>query len=258
MNMSKSVLDLSKEFVGRRALVTGGSRGIGAAVAQRLLDAGATVAVTARSRHEQTPKNVTFIEADLRTNDGAKAAVAEALRALGDIDILINNAGAAKTFLTGAATIPDEEWVDAVNSNYLSAVRVTAAALPSLRKSKHGVIINVSSGGAWPLPPPLLHYGAAKAALNAYSKGLAQELGPAGIRVCIVTPGSIHTQGGNEIRKTLTDAMGMPAEAILQQVPLRRVGQPEEVAEVIALIASDRGAYMTSNNTFVDGGMGTL
>ena len=257
--MSKSVLDLSKEFVGRRALITGGSRGIGAAIAQRLLDGGATVVVTARSRTAETPRGATFIEGDVSTNAGAKAIAAATLRVLGDVDILVNNAAAARAHVQGAASIPDEEWLDAVNLNYLSAVRVTSALLPSLKKSKAGVIINLSSGGGvFPLPPPLLHYGAAKAALNVYTKGLAQELGPQGIRVNTVTPGPVTTPGGDYIRKALTDAMGVPAEAMLGQVPLRRFGEASEVAEVVALLTSDRGRWITSANYFVDGGMGSL
>jgi NAD(P)-dependent dehydrogenase (short-subunit alcohol dehydrogenase family) len=256
--MSNSVLDLSKELVGRRAVITGGSKGIGAAIAQRLLDGGATVVVIARSRTGQTPVGATFIEGDVSTNAGAKAIAAEALRVLGDVDILVNNAAAARAHLQGAASIPDEEWLDALNLNYLSAVRVTSALLPSLKKSRAGVIINISSGSpASPLPPPLLHYGAAKAALNVYTKGLAQELGPQGIRVNTVTPGSVNTPGGDVIRKALTDAMGVPPEALLGQVPLRRFGEASEVAEVVALLTSDRGRWITSANYFVDGGMGS-
>src|SRR5271155_4747522 len=187
MSVSANKLpDPSKEFIGRRALVTGGSRGIGAAIAQRLLDGGATVVATARSRHEQTPKGATFIAGDVRTVEGIKAIATEALRVLGGLDILVNNAGAARVHLQGGASIPDEEWQDSVNVNFLSAVRMTNAVLASLKESKAGVILNVSSGGASPLPAPLLHYGAAKAALNAYTLGLAQELGPSNIRVNIV------------------------------------------------------------------------
>ena len=103
-----------------------------------------------------------------------------------------------------------------------------------------------------------MHYGAAKAALNVYTKGLAQELGPQGIRVNTVTPGPVTTPGGDYIRKALTDAMGVPAEAMLGQVPLRRFGEASEVAEVVALLTSDRGRWITSANYFVDGGLGSL
>jgi NAD(P)-dependent dehydrogenase (short-subunit alcohol dehydrogenase family) len=256
--MSKSVLDLSKEFVGRRALVTGGSRGIGAAIAQRLLDAGATVVVTARSRHEQTPIGATYFPGDILTNEGATKIGAEALRILGGLDILVNNAAAARVHLPGSEAIPDDEWQDAVNSNYLSAVRVTNAVLPALRESSAGTIINISSGGVTPLPAPLMHYGAAKAALNAYSRGLAKELAPARIRVNIVTPGGVVTPGGDVIRKEFTAAMGLPPEAAAALVPLGRLGQPEEIAEMVAYLASDRASWITGHNYYVDGGMAEL
>src|SRR6202021_770916 len=97
--MSQSVLDLSKEFAGRRALVTGGSRGIGAAIAQRLLDGGARVAVAARNRHQQTPPGATFITGDILTAEGCKKIVADSIQALGGLDILVNNAAAAKLVL---------------------------------------------------------------------------------------------------------------------------------------------------------------
>ncbi len=193
--LENTLKDLSKEFAGRKVLVTGGSRGIGAAIAQRLLDGGATVAITARSKADETPKGAIFIKGDVSTNLGAKAIAAEALSHLRTIDILVNNAGAARVHLPGSEAITDEEWQDAIDLNYLSAVRVTAALLPALWESKSEAIINISSGGSTPLPAPLLHYGAAKAALNAYSLGLAQELATSKIRVNVVTPGPVVTPG---------------------------------------------------------------
>ena len=103
--MSNSVLDLSREFAGRRVLVTGGSRGIGAAIAQRLLDGGASVVVVARNRHEQTPKGATFIKGDILTPEGCKKIVEESIKVLGGLDILINNAAAAKLVKSSSATV---------------------------------------------------------------------------------------------------------------------------------------------------------
>src|ERR1700748_2197368 len=108
--MSKYVLDLSKEFAGRRALVTGGSRGIGAAIAQRLIEGGAKVAVAARNLHEQTPAGATFIKGDILTSGGCKQIVDESIKALGGLDILVNNAAAAKLVLPNSEAISDEEW----------------------------------------------------------------------------------------------------------------------------------------------------
>lgn len=250
--------DLSNEFAGRRAFVTGGSRGIGAAIAQRLLEGGATVVVTARSRHETTPEGASFIAGDLSTNAGAKEIALKALNLLGSLDILVNNAGAARLHLPGTAAISDEEWQDALDRNYLSAVRVTAALLPALVESKAAAIINISSGGVKPTPAPLLHYGAAKAALNAYSLGLAQEVASNGIRVNVVTPGHILTPGGDGIRKELSSALGVPPEALFATIPLRRPGQPQEVAELVAFLASDRGNWITGQNYHIDGGLSSI
>ncbi|KAA2243388.1 SDR family oxidoreductase [Chitinophaga agrisoli] len=246
--------DLTKELQGKKALVTGGSRGIGAAIAQRLLDAGATVVVSARSKTSDTPVNAIFIKGDISTNEGARALARETVGRLGGLDILINNAGAARTLLPGTAAIPDEEWQDAISINYLSAVRMTAALMPFLQQSAAAAIVNISAGGAGPFPAPLLHYGAAKAALNAWSLGLAAELAPAKIRVNVVTPGMVDTPGGNDVRKTITDAMGIPPEALFKTVPLGRIGRPDEIAEMVALLVSPRGEWMTGHNYFVDGG----
>jgi NAD(P)-dependent dehydrogenase (short-subunit alcohol dehydrogenase family) len=254
--MSSTTLDLSAEFAGRRALVTGGSRGIGAAIAARLLAGGAKVVVTARTPTGATPPAATFIASDLRTQPGAQALAAEALTVLGGLDILVNNAGAARPYLPGSAAIPDQEWQDSLDINFLSAVRLVNATLPALRDSGSAAIVNVSSGGATPLPAPLLHYGAAKTALNAYTLGLAAELAPAGIRVNIVTPGPVRSPGGDEIRQALADATGAPPEAMTGMVPLSRFGEPEEVAEMVALLVSDRGRWITMHNYFVDGGLG--
>jgi NAD(P)-dependent dehydrogenase (short-subunit alcohol dehydrogenase family) len=253
-----SLLDLSKEFVGRRALITGGSRGIGAAVAQRLLDGGAKVAVVARSRHEQTPNGAVLIQGDLRSKSGAEAVGAEALKVLGGLDILVNSAGAARVHLPGIEAISDEEWLDSLNVNFMSAVRLTGSVLTALKASK-GAIVNISAGGVTPFGGPLAHYGAAKAALNNYTQSLAKEVAPLGVRVNIVTPGPVYTPGGDEVRKTLTSAMGITDEQFFSTVPLTgRGGTAEELAEMVVFLVSGRASYVTGHNHFVTGGWGEL
>ena len=256
--MSTSKLDLSKEFAGKRALVTGGSRGIGAATAQRLIDGGATVVVTARNTHAETPKGAAFISGDTRTLEGARKVAKEAIAKLGGLDILVNSAGAARVHLPSSAAISDEEWVDSLNVNFLSALRVTYGVLPELLKTK-GAVVNVTSGGRVAFGGPLAHYGAAKAALNSWSEALAKEVASKGVRVNIVTPGPIVTPGGDEIRKTLTTAMGITSEQFFSTVPLEgRAGKAEDLAEAIVFLVSPRASYITGDNLFVSGGWGTL
>jgi NAD(P)-dependent dehydrogenase (short-subunit alcohol dehydrogenase family) len=256
--MTQSNLDVSKEFAGRRALVTGGSRGIGAAAAQRLLDAGARVVVSARSRHAETPAGATFVEGDLRTEAGANSIGAKALAALGGLDILVNNAGGTRVHLPNSEAISDAEWVEALNLNFLSAVRLTYSVLEALREGTSASITNVSAGGVLPMGGAVAHYGAAKAALNNFTRNLAKELAPARIRVNIVTPGPVTTPGGDEGGDLLTKAMGITHEAFFAQVPLGRAGRSAEVAEMIAFLASPRGEWITGHNHYVDGGWAEL
>ena len=220
------------EFADKRALVTGGSRGIGAATVQRLLDGGATVVATARTHTDTTPSNAVFIPGD----------------------IVVNNAGAARAHLLGSDQTPDSEWEDALALNYLSAVRVNNALLPALRASGDASITHISSAAALIAAPGLAHYGAAKAALIAYSKTLATELAPAGVRVNVVTPGNVLTPGADEIRQTIADAMGISLEDTTAAVPLGRAGDPRDIAEMIAYLASARAQWITGSNFNVNGG----
>jgi NAD(P)-dependent dehydrogenase (short-subunit alcohol dehydrogenase family) len=249
------VSDTSTEFSGRRALITGGSRGMGAAIAQRLLDSGAKVVTAARTATEDTPVGSTFIPADIRGVDGAKALVEQSIDVLGGLDILVNNAGAARVFPGGATTIPEEEWKDSLDINFLSAVWMTNAAADALKASSGGAVVNIASTSAFDAGPVALHYGAAKAALLTYTRGMALEFAPAGVRVNAVTPGSVETPGGTEVLQEILDAMGAPMEAVSAQIPLGRRGVTSDIAEMVAFLVSDRSPWITGSNFMVDGGV---
>ncbi|MYV56162.1 oxidoreductase [Streptomyces sp. SID3212] len=242
---------LPEEFAGRRVLITGGSRGVGAAAARRLLDAGAVVVTSARGRTDDTPEDSTFIAADLRTADGARGLVEKALETLGGLDVLVNSAGASRVHF---GEIPDEEWEDSLAVNFLSAVRVTTPALAALKEAERASVINLTTGITANPPAPLLHYGAAKAALESWSKGLATQLAPAGVRVNLVSLGMVDTPGGSEILQTVAGAMGGSAEQAYAQVPLGRGGDSRDIAELIAFLASDRAQWIAGANITANGG----
>ncbi len=210
-------LDLSRELIGRRALVTGGTRGIGAAIAQRLLDAGAQVVVTARSRGDSAPAGATFVAGDVATVAGVEAIAAAALGALGGLDILVNNAGGAGGFPHGTTSIPEEAWQASFALNLFAAIRLTNALLPALRESPAGAIVNISSGAATMPIGSIAHYAAAKAALNSYSRSLALDVAPSKVRVNVVSPGPVTTPGSREF----TDALGVPPDLFQSMIDPR-------------------------------------
>jgi NAD(P)-dependent dehydrogenase (short-subunit alcohol dehydrogenase family) len=175
------------------------------------------------------------------------------------LDILVNNAGAANPKLLGLEAISDDEWLDYLMVNFMSAVRVTTPLLPALRASSSGAIMNVSAGGLLPFHGFLAQYSAAKAALNSYTRSLARELAPAGVRVNLLTPGAITTPSGDEGRQLLTAGMGITPERLFSAIPLQgRAGTAEELAETIAFPVSDRASYVTGHNHFVSGSHGEL
>ncbi|MEU7468867.1 SDR family oxidoreductase [Streptomyces sp. NPDC044984] len=240
-----------RELAGKRALVTGGSRGIGAAVVRRFLDAGAEVLTTARSAADTVPEGASFVAADVRTRAGAEALAAAAREVLGGVDVLVHNAGGARPH-EDALAIPEEEWQDALNLNFLASVRLDSLLVPGMRERRSGVIVHVSSAAVPTASGPFLHYTTAKAALENYSRGLSLELAPSGIRVNTVTPGRVATPGGEATREQWARLNG-DADAT-GTTPLGRDGLPDDLAHAVLFLVSDRASWVTGSNLVVDGG----
>jgi NAD(P)-dependent dehydrogenase (short-subunit alcohol dehydrogenase family) len=237
------------DLTGKRAIVTGASSGIGQATARALAEAGVRVAGGAR-RVERLETDV-VLPLDVTDPESSARFVADAVEQLGGLDILVNNAGGGRGFPQGTTSIPDEEWQAGFALNLFAAIRLTNALLPALRESKAGAIVNISSGAAMMSIGAVAHYCAAKAALNSYSRTLAIDLAPSKIRVNIVSPGPVTTPGS----RAFSDALGAPPDFFAKDIPLGRYGAPEDVAEVVALLASHRGKWMTGGIINVDGGM---
>jgi NAD(P)-dependent dehydrogenase (short-subunit alcohol dehydrogenase family) len=192
------------------------------------------------------------VEADVRTRAGAEALAAAAQEVLGGVDILVHNAGGAGPH-AGAVAIPDEEWQDALDLNFLASVRLDSLLAPGMRERRSGVIVHVSSAAVTLTPPPFLHYVAAKVALEAYSRGLASELAPFGIRVNTVSPGRTATPGGEATREQWARLDAGPAQDNTTP-PLGRDGQPDDIAHAMLFLMSDRAGWLTGSNLVVDGG----
>jgi len=250
------------ELEGRRALVTGGTKGVGEAVVASLREAGATVLTTARSRPESAIRGDQFVAADVSTAEGC-AVVASAVRdRLGGIDIIVHVVGGSSAPAGGFAVLDDNEWHKALDQNLFAAVRLDRALLPSMIEQGSGVIIHITSiQRQLPLPEATIAYAAAKAALSNYSKGLSKEVSPKGVRVVRVSPGWVETDGAvglvEEIaRRNGTDYEGARKIVMnsLGGIPIGRPSKPKEVADLVAFLASPRAASITGTEYVIDGG----
>ncbi len=238
----------------RTALVTGASRGIGAATARALDRAGARVALVARHREDLAEvaaglgRNPVVIPADLGEPDAAADAAASALGALGSVDILVNNAAAAArlaTTDTGAAIIDEMLAV-----NVRAPLLLIAALIPAMTERRRGSIINLSSVSGLIGTPRRAAYAASKGAIDAATRSLAMELGPMGIRVNSVAPGVVDTALWASNKR-----VGGVIEAVQNLTPLRRWAEPADIADVITFLSSDAARFITGETISVDGGM---
>jgi len=250
------------ELEGKRALVTGGTKGVGQAVVAALREAGATVLTTARSRPENLPDAGHFLIADVSTAEGC-AAVADAVRdRLGAIDIIAHVVGGSSSPAGGFAVLDDQEWHKALDQNLFAAVRLDRALVPSMIEQGSGVVIHVTSiQNRMPLPDATIAYAAAKAALSNYSKALSKEVSPKGVRVVRVSPGWVETEAAVRLATRLAEQAGTDYEGGKQiimnglgGIPLGRPAKPEEVADLIAFLASPRAASITGTEYIIDGG----
>ena len=255
-------MSLELQLTGRRALVTGGTRGIGAAVVESLVDAGANVITTARSMPTKLRAGVRCIEAVLTTAAGCATAAQATLQLLGSVDILVNTLGGSSAPTGGYAALADAEWWKELSLNLMPAVRLDRALLPSMISQGSGVIIHVTTiQHALPLPESTTAYAAAKAALSTYSKSLSKEVTPKGVRVVRVSPGWVETEGAVRLAERLAAQAGTDYEGgkqiimnSLGGIPIGRPSKPTEIADLILFLVSPRAATITGTEYVIDGG----
>jgi len=239
---------------GKVAIVTGASRGIGLATV-RAAEGVRVVGAARTPTPELEAVAASAVAVDLATPDGAVALMESVLREHGGVDLLVNNAGGGDLTLDGFLDLTDVAWAGAIDLNLMAAVRVTRAALPSLI-DRRGAVVNVSSIGARRPEGPPLAYNVAKAALTAFGRGLAAEMGPRGVRVLTVTPGPVRTA----MWEGMSAATGVPLEDVIDGVPQQlgmvtgRMAEPDEVGSLIAYLLSDRAANITGSDHLIDGG----
>jgi NAD(P)-dependent dehydrogenase (short-subunit alcohol dehydrogenase family) len=254
---------------GKVAVVTGASKGIGLAVTQALAGEGVSVAVAARELTDDLSQlaassPVHPVLVDLTTADGPARLIDTAISTFGGLDILVNNVGAVRPRTGGFLSVTDDDWSWALTINFLAAVRTTRAAVPHLLERGGGTIVTTSSVNAFLPDPAVIDYSAAKAALTNFCKALSKEIGRRGIRVNTVSPGPVATAlwlGQDGVAATVAQARGGEPEAVAKQAAAEtvtgRFTRPQEVADLILLLASDRAGNVTGADFVIDGGLVT-
>ncbi|HEX7871030.1 MAG TPA: SDR family oxidoreductase [Chryseobacterium sp.] len=254
--------NFNNELSGKVALVTGGTKGTGKAIAERLLQAGATVIITARNAPEATNEKLHFISADLSKAEGTQKVIDEVLSTYGRLDILVNNLGSSSTPAGGFSVLSDEDWESTLQANLLAPVRLDRGFLPQMIERKSGVIIHIASiQGKLPLYDSTLPYASAKAGLRNYSKSLSNEVSPKGVRVLTVSPGWINTTASkaflDEIARNANSTVEEAQQSVMNAlggIPNGRPAEPEDVAELVGFLVSPRANYLTGTEYIIDGG----
>ncbi len=249
------------DLQGKRALVTGGTKGIGKAIADQLAEAGAQVIISARNKPDyNTPHH--FIAADLTSPEDVTKLTEAINEKFGGIDILINNVGGLTTPGGGFSTLTDEHWENDLQLNLLAAIRLDRTLLPTMLEQKSGGIIHISSvAGRQSLWNLNMAYAVSKAALNSYSKTLATELASKGVRVLTVSPGATKTPPMEKFISDYAASTGISVEDAFGQlmsqvggIPMGRMAEPSEVASLVRFLVSPGAAYLTGANYAIDGG----
>ena len=257
------------DLAGRTAVVTGASKGIGLEITRALRDEGVRVAAGALSGSPELDAlsqdgQVVVVRGDLTTAAACRALVDEAVGRFGGLDLLINNVGGVRPRTEGFVNVADADWQWSLELNLLSAVRMTRVAVPHLVAAAPSAIVTICSVNASLPDPGVVDYSAAKAALRSFCKSLSKELGPAGVRVNTVSPGPVETAlwlGPGGVADTVGRAQGLdPAavrDAAVAGTPTGRFTRPDEVAQVVLLLASGTAGNVTGADVLIDGGMVT-
>jgi NAD(P)-dependent dehydrogenase (short-subunit alcohol dehydrogenase family) len=256
-------------LAGKTAVVTGASKGIGLAVTRALVAEGVRVAAGARTSSDELAAlaadgQVLPVLGDLTTAAGPARLVDEAVRTFGAVDVLVNNVGAVTPRLDGFLAIDDEEWERTLSINFLAAVRATRAALPHLLERAPSTVVTISSVNSFLPDPAVVDYSAAKGALANLSKSLSKEFGPRGVRINTVSPGPVETAlwlGDQGVAATIARAGTGDADAVAKAAvagaATGRFTRPDEVADVVVLLAGARAGNITGSDVVIDGGLVT-